>query len=82
MRSLKPLAAPFKQALGWCRDGTITDASTLIGLFRAQALHGKRAGDPIRDLRQNSCPSEVATFDGYMGLKFYLKSSSDGRSIW
>jgi len=28
---------PFRQALEWCRDGTITDAKTLIGLFRAQA---------------------------------------------
>lgn len=32
---------PFEHALDWCRDGTITDAKTLIGLFRAQALHGK-----------------------------------------
>ena len=32
---------PFGQVLDWCLDGTITDAKTLIGLFRAQALHGK-----------------------------------------
>lgn len=32
---------PFKQALDWCRDGTITDAKTLIGLFRTQALYGE-----------------------------------------
>jgi len=31
----------FGQVLDWCRDGTITDAKTLIGLFRAQVLHGK-----------------------------------------
>ena len=28
---------PFAEALAWCRDGTITDAKTLIGLFRAAA---------------------------------------------
>jgi len=28
---------PFGQALTWCLDGTITDAKSLIGLFRAQA---------------------------------------------
>ncbi|MCB2262688.1 MAG: NUDIX hydrolase [Candidatus Thiosymbion ectosymbiont of Robbea hypermnestra] len=28
---------PFAQALNWCLDGAITDAKTLIGLFRAQA---------------------------------------------
>jgi len=28
---------PFGQVLDRCRDGTITDAKTLIGLFRAQA---------------------------------------------
>ena len=32
---------PFAQALGWCRDGTISDAKTLIGLFRAAALLGR-----------------------------------------
>lgn len=26
---------PLSQTLGWCADGTITDAKTLIGLFRA-----------------------------------------------
>lgn len=30
---------PFAQALNWCLDGTITDAKTLIGLFRAQASY-------------------------------------------
>lgn len=29
---------PFGQALAWCSDGTITDAKTLIGLFRAEAF--------------------------------------------
>ena len=29
---------PFNQALDWCSDGTITDAKTLIGLFRTDAL--------------------------------------------
>lgn len=29
---------PFDQALGWCMDGTITDAKTLIGLFRAAPI--------------------------------------------
>jgi 8-oxo-dGTP pyrophosphatase MutT (NUDIX family) len=29
---------PFQQALDWCMDGTITDAKTLIGLFRAARL--------------------------------------------
>ena len=29
---------PLNQAMEWCRDGTISDAKTLIGLFRAQAL--------------------------------------------
>ncbi|MCG6861577.1 MAG: NUDIX hydrolase [Chromatiaceae bacterium] len=28
---------PFEQALHWCSEGTITDAKTLIGLYRAQA---------------------------------------------
>jgi 8-oxo-dGTP pyrophosphatase MutT (NUDIX family) len=29
---------PLNQALDWCNDGTITDAKTLIGLYRAGAL--------------------------------------------
>jgi 8-oxo-dGTP pyrophosphatase MutT (NUDIX family) len=29
---------PFGQALAWCLDGTITDAKTLVGLFRAAAV--------------------------------------------
>ena len=29
---------PLSQALDWCNDGTITDAKTLIGLYRAGAL--------------------------------------------
>jgi len=32
---------PFEQTLDLCCDGTITDAKTLIGLFRAQAIGGK-----------------------------------------
>lgn len=28
----------FETALGWCQSGAITDAKTLIGLFRAQGL--------------------------------------------
>jgi len=34
---------PFDQAIDWCADGTITDAKTLVGLFRADALIRKRA---------------------------------------
>jgi 8-oxo-dGTP pyrophosphatase MutT (NUDIX family) len=30
------------QALHWCLDGTITDAKTLVGLFRAEALRKKK----------------------------------------
>lgn len=33
---------PMEQALDWCQDGNITDAKTLIGLFRAQPRHGRR----------------------------------------
>jgi ADP-ribose pyrophosphatase len=29
---------PLNQALDWCADGTITDAKTLVGLYRASAL--------------------------------------------
>lgn len=29
---------PFDEALAWCSDGTITDAKTLVGLFRAAAF--------------------------------------------
>ena len=29
---------PLGQALDWCSDGTITDAKTLVGLYRAAAL--------------------------------------------
>ncbi|WP_295437705.1 NUDIX hydrolase [uncultured Thiodictyon sp.] len=29
---------PLGQALDWCSDGTITDAKTLVGLYRAGAL--------------------------------------------
>jgi 8-oxo-dGTP pyrophosphatase MutT (NUDIX family) len=29
---------PLNRALDWCSDGTITDAKTLIGLFRTDAL--------------------------------------------
>lgn len=29
---------PLSQALDWCGDGTITDAKTLVGLYRADAL--------------------------------------------
>ncbi len=32
---------PFDQALAWCLDGTIEDAKTLIGLFRAAARLGR-----------------------------------------
>jgi len=40
---------PFGQALDWCIDGTITDAKTLIGLFRAEAWCRKRAGRHAED---------------------------------
>lgn len=29
---------PIAQVMDWCRDGTITDAKTLIALYRAEAL--------------------------------------------
>ncbi|WP_295447331.1 NUDIX hydrolase [uncultured Thiodictyon sp.] len=29
---------PLREALDWCNDGTITDAKTLVGLYRADAL--------------------------------------------
>lgn len=32
---------PFAQVLDWCLDGTISDAKTLIGLFRTAALRRK-----------------------------------------
>jgi 8-oxo-dGTP pyrophosphatase MutT (NUDIX family) len=32
---------PLGQALAWCLDGTIADAKTLIGLFRAAAVLGQ-----------------------------------------
>jgi ADP-ribose pyrophosphatase len=35
---------PFSQALRWCSDGTISDAKTLVGLFRTAALIGADAG--------------------------------------
>ncbi|KAA6184631.1 NUDIX hydrolase [Thiohalocapsa marina] len=36
----------LSDALAWCADDTITDAKTLIGLYRADALlRGARAGD-------------------------------------
>jgi 8-oxo-dGTP pyrophosphatase MutT (NUDIX family) len=35
---------PLVRALEWCHDGTITDAKTLIGLFRAEARLGKSGG--------------------------------------
>jgi ADP-ribose pyrophosphatase len=35
---------PFQQALDWCMDGAITDAKTLIGLFRAARLLNDPAG--------------------------------------
>lgn len=34
---------PFDQAKAWCVDGTITDAKTLIGLFRAAAVRADAA---------------------------------------
>jgi len=37
---------PFDQALDWCLDGTIEDAKTLIGLFRAAAALGRSIGSP------------------------------------
>lgn len=32
---------PFGQVFDWCCDGTITDAKTLVGLFRARVARGK-----------------------------------------
>ena len=31
---------PLEQAIRWCQDGTISDAKTLVGLFRGSALVG------------------------------------------
>lgn len=33
---------PLAEALSWCQDGRISDAKTLIGLFRAQAVLASR----------------------------------------
>ena len=38
---------PLNQALDWCSDGTITDAKTLIGLFRADALLRAKAQEVV-----------------------------------
>ena len=35
---------PLGDALAWCADGTITDAKTLVGLYRADALLRSGAG--------------------------------------
>lgn len=35
---------PFDQALTWCLNGTIDDAKTLVGLFRAGAVLGHLGG--------------------------------------
>lgn len=40
---------PLRQALEWCIDGTVTDAKTLIGLFRADAWSRHRAGLDVED---------------------------------
>lgn len=33
---------PLAEALAWCQDGRVSDAKTLIGLFRAQAVLASR----------------------------------------
>jgi ADP-ribose pyrophosphatase len=43
---------PLAQALDWCVDGTITDAKTLIGLFRAAAVNSAAAA---LDLEEPGC---------------------------
>lgn len=40
---------PFRQALDWCVDGTIRDAKTLIGLFRAEAWNRHRHALDVED---------------------------------
>jgi ADP-ribose pyrophosphatase len=40
---------PLRQALDWCTDGTITDAKTLIGLYRAEAWSRNRAMLDVED---------------------------------
>jgi ADP-ribose pyrophosphatase len=35
---VEPVPTPFERALAWVRDGTITDAKTVIGLLRAAEL--------------------------------------------
>jgi 8-oxo-dGTP pyrophosphatase MutT (NUDIX family) len=45
---------PFDEALAWCLDGTIDDAKTLIGLFRAGAALGR-----LSDLPRLAPPAAV-----------------------
>ena len=40
---------PMSQALDWCNDGTITDAKTLVGLYRAGALIQSALESPPED---------------------------------
>jgi ADP-ribose pyrophosphatase len=40
---------PLPQVMDWCVDGTITDAKTLIGLFRAEAGDRDRARLDVDD---------------------------------
>ncbi len=40
---------PLQRALEWCLDGTIKDAKTLIGLFRAEAWNKSRARLDVED---------------------------------
>ena len=40
---------PLGQAMAWCIDGTISDAKTLVGLFRAAAVLGQGAGSTRGD---------------------------------
>ena len=50
---------PLDQALAWCLDGTILDAKTLIGLFRAAAVLGRALASRLgsRQVRAAGNPS-------------------------
>jgi ADP-ribose pyrophosphatase len=41
----------LERALGWCSDGTITDAKTLVGLYRANAFLAHGNGSAGEDSR-------------------------------
>jgi ADP-ribose pyrophosphatase len=50
---------PLAEALRWCRDGTVTDAKTLVGLFRAAALIGNAGTSRRNEDRSTVSPVTV-----------------------